>query len=262
MSGAPRRSLAFAAIVSAAFAAGCATEGSLRRPPEGFDPRSGVWLPSDPEERAPYFAFAASDPAVGSEDQLRISWFRESDGDLREAFVGIDFYPTAITGDGPELVYLAGLRGGDAVVVEQELELEDELELGDQRTLLESEQLDTITCLALAATPDGEARLVLLDAPRAQLWSLDLETSALALLADGSDRRELVGKRSFFALPQEGSRDVHYLLFERFPFEVAIGGAERVVRLIDVGGDFTIDAFETMSGAEYQSGEERDSPPR
>lgn len=213
------------------------------------DPGIGECHPPDPRERSPKYQFVASDPAVGLENKLIVTYLTPVGGDFAERVVPLSLRPTAICCSDATTVYVAGRSCGMVIIVRYSFELEEEPLVHGPEVLLRSDRLQCITCMH--SRPEPPSGLVLLDEPLATLCLLDLRSSCLSTVATESDCPGIVGKKSFLSSPTPTANDCTYVLFDAYPTEDAISSTTKIEILVDIGNDLRIDRSESLTGAEY-----------
>lgn len=213
--------------------------------PAYYDPKYGVYLPLEDDNRDPEYYFS-----IHGGNYLYVRYTRPISGTFQERVLGLDFYPTAITGSDLQTVYIAGVDADNWVVLKRIRIILGEVPLVQfPQTVLRTSQIQAVVDMD-AAFQLGETRLVLLDGPAAKMFFFDLSTGNLSVFTDGVQIPALIGRRSFlYAAVTDTERD--YMLENRFAYEDFIMDDDSILELVDLGNDGTVDSWQTFTGLEY-----------
>lgn len=231
---------------------GDGTGGSSSSPspaPADFDPKYGAYLPTVNDSRYPEYYFVVADTDEGN--TLFVSYFRPISDEPIEVGLGLDFYPTAITGAGVGTVYLAGIDNMNRTGIKRVRVILRGVPIFQMvETLLTTTLIQTAVDMD-AELDSGETRLVLQDGLGAALWFFDLPTSTLTLFTSSVQVPPLINRRRIILSNHPSAADRTYTVEQRYAWEDFIGNDDEILTIRDVGNDGTVDSWEEYLGSDF-----------
>ncbi len=174
----------------------------------------------------------------------------------RDVKVVLPYEPTAITGVGTDVVFVAGRTDADQTIIDRFVRNAQSERLSFQRRrLLEDADVGVLSSLARVLVHES-AHLVMLDSSEGALWSLGEGADKVELVASADTIPALRSMRSLAALPRsDGSTGASYTLGEEWPGDDTIDVAGTVVSLRDDHiGDGVVDEVRVFARAAPSGG--------
>lgn len=154
----------------------------------------------------------------------------------------LGFYPTAISGDGRDTIFVGGVSAtGVATVVAAELILSDNgLQVVSVTPVAQSGRMSMLSDLAYMSE-DGATRLFALDGPTGKIGYADLSSGGLTLMASMTTDAQMAGWKSMSVFFDAGTSSLLLELGENFPFESYYEKGDALYLLSDLDNDSTLD---------------------